>query len=48
MGYEVTKDLPTEPHEVETPLERMTGTQVAGKKLCSCRSCARDSAWWMA
>ncbi len=33
MGYEVTKDLPTEPHEIETPLERMTGTQVAGKKL---------------
>jgi uracil phosphoribosyltransferase len=33
MGYEVTKDLPTEPHEVETPLERTMGTQVAGKKL---------------
>lgn len=33
MGYEVTKDLPTEPHVIETPLERMTGTQVAGKKL---------------
>ena len=33
MGYEVTKDLPTEPHEIETPLERMVGTQVAGKKL---------------
>ena len=33
MAYEVTKDLPTEPVEVETPLERMTGRQVAGKKL---------------
>jgi uracil phosphoribosyltransferase len=33
MAYEVTKDLPLEPLEVETPLERMTGAQVAGKKL---------------
>jgi uracil phosphoribosyltransferase len=33
MGYEVTKDLATEPHEVETPLERMVGQQVAGKKM---------------
>lgn len=33
MGYEVTKDLPTEPVEIDTPLERMTGTQVSGKKL---------------
>jgi uracil phosphoribosyltransferase len=33
MAYEVTKDLPTEPVEVETPLERMTGRQVSGKKL---------------
>lgn len=33
MGYEVTKDLGTEPLDVETPLERMTGVQVAGKKL---------------
>jgi uracil phosphoribosyltransferase len=33
MAYEVTKDLPTEPVEIDTPLERMTGQQVAGKKL---------------
>jgi uracil phosphoribosyltransferase len=33
MAYEVTKDLPTEPVECETPLERMTGEKVAGKKL---------------
>jgi uracil phosphoribosyltransferase len=33
MAYEVTKDLPTEPAEIETPLERMTGRQVSGKKL---------------
>jgi len=33
MAYEVTKDLPTEEVEVETPLERTTGRQVAGKKL---------------
>jgi uracil phosphoribosyltransferase len=33
MAYEATKDLPTEPVEIETPLERMTGRQVSGKKL---------------
>lgn len=33
MAYEVTKDLVTEPVEIETPLERTTGQQVAGKKL---------------
>jgi uracil phosphoribosyltransferase len=33
MGYEVTRDLPTEPHLIETPLEQMEGRQVAGKKL---------------
>jgi uracil phosphoribosyltransferase len=33
MAYEVTKDLPLEPVEIETPLEKTTGRQVAGKKL---------------
>jgi len=33
MAYEVTKDLPTEPIELDTPLEHMTGEKVAGKKL---------------
>ncbi len=33
MAYEVTKDLPTEPVEIDTPLERMTCEKVAGKKL---------------
>ncbi len=33
MGYEVTKDLPLEPVEIETPLERMTAQMVSGKKL---------------
>ena len=33
MAYEVTQDLPLEPVEIETPLERMRGAQVAGKKL---------------
>jgi uracil phosphoribosyltransferase len=33
MAYEVTKDLPTEPVTIETPLESMTGERVAGKKL---------------
>src|SRR5256884_129103 len=33
MAYEVTKDLPLETTEVETPLEPMRGVRVAGKKL---------------
>lgn len=33
MAYDVTKDLRLEPVEIETPLERMRGAQVAGKKL---------------
>jgi uracil phosphoribosyltransferase len=33
MAYEVTKDLPTEPVDLDTPLERTTGQRVAGKKL---------------
>lgn len=33
MGYEVTKDLPLEPIEIETPLERTVGYMVSGKKL---------------
>src|ERR1041385_2213503 len=33
MAYEVTKDLPLEPVEIETPLEKTMGSQVAGKKL---------------
>jgi uracil phosphoribosyltransferase len=33
MAYEATSDLALEAVEVETPLERMTGHRVAGKKL---------------
>lgn len=33
MGYEVTKDLPLETVEVETPLEKTTCQMVSGKKL---------------
>jgi uracil phosphoribosyltransferase len=33
MAYEVTKELPLEPVEIDTPLERMQGERVAGKKL---------------
>ena len=33
MAYEVTKDLSVEAVEVETPLERMRGARVSGKKL---------------
>jgi uracil phosphoribosyltransferase len=33
MAYEVTKDLPTQAVDIDTPLERMSGRQVSGKKL---------------
>jgi len=33
MAFEATQDLPLEPVEIETPLERMQGAMVAGKKL---------------
>ncbi|HEY0971886.1 MAG TPA: uracil phosphoribosyltransferase [Gemmatimonadales bacterium] len=33
MAYEATADLPLEPLEVETPLERTVGRQVSGKKM---------------
>ena len=33
MGYEVTKDLPLQAVEIDTPLERMTAHMVSGKKL---------------
>lgn len=34
MCYEATRDLVTEPVEIETPLERMEGRELSGKKLC--------------
>jgi uracil phosphoribosyltransferase len=33
MAYEATSDLPLEPTEVDTPLERTAGARVSGKKL---------------
>jgi uracil phosphoribosyltransferase len=33
LGYEVTRDLPLEPVEIETPLTKMKAQQIAGKKL---------------
>src|SRR6202012_1061061 len=34
MAYEVTRDLPLETIEIETPLEPMRTEHLAGKKLC--------------
>jgi uracil phosphoribosyltransferase len=34
MAYEVTRDLPLEPIQIETPLEQMQAQRLAGKKLC--------------
>lgn len=33
MGYEVTRNLPLEDVEIETPLCKMTGKMISGKKL---------------
>lgn len=33
MGYEVTRDLPLDQIEIETPLEKMTGYEISGKKV---------------
>ena len=33
MGYEVTRDLPTDDVEIETPITKMTGKRIAGQKL---------------
>ena len=33
MAYEVTRDMPTQEVEIETPLEKMTGAMIDGKKL---------------
>src|SRR5580698_10165446 len=34
MAYEVMRDLPLEPIDIETPLEPMRAEHLAGKKLC--------------
>jgi uracil phosphoribosyltransferase len=34
MAYEVTRDLPLEPLDIETPLEPVRAEHLAGKKLC--------------
>ena len=33
MGYEVTRDLPLRDYEIETPITKMTGKVISGKKL---------------
>ena len=36
LTYEATKELPTEDHEMETPLERMVSQRISGKKVAVC------------
>ena len=43
MGYELTRDLPMEDIEIETPLEVMKGKRVARKKVGIVPSSGRDS-----
>lgn len=33
MGYEITRDLPLEDVVIETPIAKMTGKQISGKKM---------------
>ncbi|MDD7454856.1 MAG: uracil phosphoribosyltransferase [Bacteroidales bacterium] len=33
MGYEVTRDLPLEDVRIETPVSKMTGKEISGRKL---------------
>src|SRR5258708_4950266 len=34
LAYEVTRDLPIELEEIETPLAKMRAPKISGKKLC--------------
>jgi uracil phosphoribosyltransferase len=36
LTYEATKDFPTEPVEIETPLEMMVAERISGKKVAVC------------
>ena len=36
LTYEATKDFPTEPVEIETPLEKMQAQRISGKKVAVC------------
>jgi uracil phosphoribosyltransferase len=36
LTYEATKDFPTEPVEIETPLERTSVPRISGKKVAVC------------
>jgi uracil phosphoribosyltransferase len=36
LTYEATKDMETEPWEIETPLEKMTAQRISGKKVAVC------------
>src|SRR3954447_18188403 len=36
LTYEATKDFPTEPVQIQTPLETITAQRIAGKKVAVC------------
>ena len=36
LTYEATKEFPTEPVEIETPIERMEAQRISGKKVAVC------------
>ena len=45
LAYEVTRDLPLEMVEVETPLAKMMAPRLPAKSWCSPRSCAPATAF---
>ena len=48
MGYEVTRDLPLENVEIETPMKRMTAKVISGKKLAIVPILRAGLGWWTA
>ena len=47
MGYEVSRDLPLEDAEIETPITKTTQKQLTGKKLVIVLFYVLVSAWLM-
>lgn len=46
MGYEITRDLPLDDIEIETPICKMTAKKVSAASSPLSRFSAPASAWW--
>lgn len=47
MGYEVTRDLPLDDIEIETPICKTMAKKVSGRNWLSCLFFVPASVWWM-